>query len=63
MPSLDFDFDRFCGAVRSDHCFDFHASLEFHTTDKAGVLRSNADYNLAVTLCFLREGEAARENT
>ncbi len=30
---------------------------------KAGVLLSDADYDLAVTFCFLREGEAARENT
>jgi hypothetical protein len=61
MPSLD--FDRLCRAVRSDHCFDFHASLELHSTGKAGVLRSDADYNLAVILCFLCEGQAARENT
>ncbi len=51
------DFDRPCGAVRSDHCFDFHASLKLHTTGKAGVLRSDADYDLAVTFCFLREGD------
>jgi len=57
------DRDRLCGAIRSDDGFYFHASLELHTTGKAGILRNDTRYNLATAFRFLRPAEARRENT
>jgi hypothetical protein len=54
--------DRFCGPVRSDHGFYFHASLQLHTTGEAGILGTDAGYNLAIAFrSLLCAAQAKRE--
>ena len=53
------DCDRLYGTVRRDDGFHFHASLELHTTGKAGILWIDPNYNLAIPFYFLRPTETA----